>query len=257
MGEKPLGRACLDHLLDLDYSVVAIATRKEIPDAWWGKQVVREKAIEAGIPLINRKEIIQLQPDILISVVYPFIIEPEVLESAGAGFNLHGAPLPEYKGCHPGTHALIKGDKKFGATLHELVPELDKGRIVEKRYFDVTLEDTSATVYGKMCDIAFEIFKDNVPNILSGDVVLEPVQDDGSLPNTHDSIVKELPKISDRYAVYNYVRALDFRPFEPASFVDASGAKIELRAEDFDCESGFVLKDAAKEVALKEYLGCP
>ncbi|MBL4888600.1 MAG: hypothetical protein JKX97_01105, partial [Candidatus Lindowbacteria bacterium] len=94
-------------------------------------------------------------------------------------------------------------------------------------------------------------------NILSGDVVLEPVQDDGSLPNTHDSIVKELPKISDRYAVYNYVRALDFRPFEPASFVDASGAKIELRAEDFDCESGFVLKDAAKEVALKEYLGCP
>ena len=109
IGEKPLGYMCLKDLFKRKCEIAAICTRKKSSDLWWDKQKVRIFAEDHGIPLIKRRDIISIGPDIIISVLYPYIIETDVIESSKYCYNLHLAPLPEYKGCNCGSHALING----------------------------------------------------------------------------------------------------------------------------------------------------
>ena len=260
MGEKPLAAKCLEHLLTKDCEIVGVCTRKKTENVWWGKQIIREIAEKNNIPIVERKEILDLKPNIIISVLYPFVIETGILRPSkyeralNLACNLHLAPLPEYKGCNCGSHALMNGDTRFGVTLHELAPELDNGRIIAKRYFDLTLEDTSKTLYEKGCNLGYRIFEENIDSILSGNVQFHEFYDDGSKPYPRDSLKnKQIPKIENRKRVYDFVRALDFPPFEPAYFLNKKGKKIYLKAKDFGLRE-FELKNLEKESQLKDYL---
>ncbi len=260
MGEKPFAAKCLEHLLRKDCEIIGICTRKKTENVWWGKQIIREIAEKNNIPIVGRKEILDLKPEIILSVLYPFVIEEGILKptryekASNFSCNLHLAPLPEYKGCNCGSHALMNGDTKYGATLHELTARLDGGRIIDKRYFELELEDTAKTLYEKVCDLGYKIFKDNMKNILSGNVQFHESYDDGSKPYPRDSLKnKQIPKIENRKRVYDFVRALDFPPFEPAYFLDKKGKKIYLKAKDFGLKE-FKLKNLEKENQLTNYL---
>jgi methionyl-tRNA formyltransferase len=252
MGEKPFSAKCLKYLLKQECKIVGIATRKET-DVWWGKQVVREIADENKIPIIKRRDIKDLKPDILLSALYPFLIERDLIESVDSAYNVHLAPLPEYKGCNCGSHALMNGDTRYGVTIHEMTPELDNGRVIDRQYFDLTLEDTAKTLYEKGCNLGYKMFKENILNILSGGIKFQEYYDNGSEPTPRDSLEnKQIPNTKDRRGVYNFVRALDFSPFEPAFFLGGK-EKIHLKAKDFELEN-FRLRNQEKEKQLKNYL---
>ena len=78
-GEKPLAYQCLKDLFERECDIVAVATRGKTQGLWWGEQKVRHFAQEHEIPLIRREEIRGLHPDLLISVLYPYVIEDELL----------------------------------------------------------------------------------------------------------------------------------------------------------------------------------
>lgn len=253
MGEKPFAAKCLNNLLKQDCNIVGIATRKKIENVWWGKQIVREIADENKIPIIKRKDIKNLKPDILLSVLYPFIIEEDILKSVDSAYNLHLAPLPKYKGCNCCSHVLMNGDTKFGVTFHEMTPELDSGRVFDRQFFDLTLRDTAETVYKKVCDLGYKVFTENIKNILSGNISFLECPNNESEPTPRNSLEnKQIPKIDNRKKVYDFVRALDFSFFEPAYFLNDE-KKIYLKAKDFELEN-FKLKNPKKEKQLKNYL---
>ena len=191
MGEKPLGHMCLKDLFKRECKIIAICTRKECNDLWWGEQKVRTFAENHGIPLIERRGIISIRPDIIISVLYPYIIEADIIESAKFCYNLHLAPLPEYKGCNCGSHALINGDKRFGVTLHFMTSNLDNGAIIEKRYFPLSQKDTAKSLYEKAVKLGYKVWMDNIDKILKNRVVSTPIIDDGSKPYQRNSLKKK------------------------------------------------------------------
>jgi methionyl-tRNA formyltransferase len=71
-----------------------------------------------------------LQPDLIVSFTYPFLIPPSVVAIAPlGGVNLHPAPLPLYRGPNP-ARMVYDGHPTVGATLHRLEPGFDTGPIL-------------------------------------------------------------------------------------------------------------------------------
>lgn len=81
------------------------------------------------------KEIQQLEPDYIFSVVGQ-ILKPNVFNSLPKKIlNAHGSYLPEYRGPAQYIWYLLNNDTEYGVTLHFMTPEIDAGDILlQKKY---------------------------------------------------------------------------------------------------------------------------
>jgi methionyl-tRNA formyltransferase len=248
LGEKPHGHECLRVLLDRDdVEMVAVATRAPQQDVWWGRQRVRELAEERGVPIIDRAGILELeQVDFLISVLYPFVIEAEVLATARvAAVNLHQAPLPEYRGCNGASHAIINGERTWGGTLHLMSAELDQGDIIEKRCFAISESITARELYDANDANCIEVFRDNLDAILDASFKATP-QNPSAPTRTYarDSLADKRADPSwPQEKLERFVRGMEFPPFESAYFL-ASERKIYLTTSE---DGSVVPRDEAPE----------
>ena len=231
MGEKPLGLKCLRFLHEeLDVEVAAVCTRSG-KGFWWGKQEIIPYCRNQGIPLISRREIPDFAPDFLVSVLYPFIVEPEYLLAARKGcFNLHEAPLPRWRGCNNYSHALLAGDTGYGTSLHEMTPILDAGRIIAQRTFAIEPGETARELYERTSEESYLLFRESCPRLFRGELTSRPFESgEDSFLNTRDSLVS-LKALSPETLLERAIvvaRALDFVPWEPA-YVTMAGERYYL-----------------------------
>ena len=232
LGEKPLGHRCLELLhRQPDVEIVGVCTRGICPEVWWGRQLVREHAVRHRLPLLRRRDLLTLgRIDSLISVLYPFLIEPDVLATTrGAAVNLHQAPLPEYRGCNGASHAIINGEETWGGTLHLLADQLDSGNIIEKRCFPIRPDITSRELYEENDENCFAIFRDNLRAVLEN--VFEATPQNLHTPRhtyNRDSLSsKQASPGWDDETLDRFVRGHEFPPFEPAYFL-SDGEKRHL-----------------------------
>ncbi len=96
----------------------------------------------AGVPLLelgsndaNSEDFIaflQRQSiDLVVSVSASQIFKEPVLSTPPLGcINLHNAPLPHYRGMLPNFRQLYHGEQQSVLTIHQMVPDLDKGDIL-------------------------------------------------------------------------------------------------------------------------------
>ena len=73
---------------------------------------------------------------ILISFGNGVIVDEEALKKFGAAYNFHPAS-PSYPGLHPHHFAALHGAETFGAVVHEMTAEVDRGTIVFESSFPV------------------------------------------------------------------------------------------------------------------------
>lgn len=69
---------------------------------------------------------------------------------AGRMLNIHPSLLPLFKGLHTHARALAAGVAIHGCTVHEVVPELDSGRILGQAAVAVEPGDTPATLAARV-----------------------------------------------------------------------------------------------------------
>lgn len=237
MGEKRLGFDCLKYLYQMEnVNILAICTRKET-NVWWGKQYVREFAKKEGIPIVRKRDIPKYDHiDFIMSVLYPFIIEKEIIKKAKiATINLHQAPLPEYKGCNATSHAIINGEKYFGGTLHLMTEDLDSGDIIEKRTFRIDDKLTAKELYELNDTNCLNIFKDHIKKVLDNSFNTSP-QDKNikSYIYTRDSLKNKMIQLDwPMEKIWNFVRGNEFPPFEPA-YINYNGRKICLLTKTWE-----------------------
>lgn len=84
-------------------------------------------------------------------------------------FNFHPAPLPEYKGRNLCYHAIMNGEKEFGATLHYMDENFDTGDIVEVSKFPVSEKDTAEDLSDIAIGVSKNLFVKYFPRILAGE----------------------------------------------------------------------------------------
>jgi methionyl-tRNA formyltransferase len=69
--------------------------------------------------------------DLIVSVAASQIFRAEILRAPRMGcINIHNAPLPDYRGMMPSFWQMLAGEKHVTATIHEMVEEIDKGKII-------------------------------------------------------------------------------------------------------------------------------
>lgn len=109
---------------------------------------VRDAAKKNGVPfrvITNSNDpayvqhIRELAPDLIISYSAPQIIKPELLGVPKHGvINVHGALLPDYRGCLPSFWYLYNDEKLGGATVHYMSAKIDDGDIIEQDSVDIS-----------------------------------------------------------------------------------------------------------------------
>lgn len=93
-----------------------------------------------------------LRPDMLVSISCPYILSEEVLKLARIGAaNLHSSLLPLYAGVSTYVHALANAEERVGMTLHEMVPRVDAGRVLDQVSIRPIPGDSVFEVFETLC----------------------------------------------------------------------------------------------------------
>lgn len=113
---------------------------------------IHHVAVSFGIPFFTvgkldssdfERLLDQLQPELLISISCPQIIRKKIRDRFPLGcINVHGAPLPKYRGLMPAFWMLLNNETRGAATVHVLAGKLDDGDIIIQRPVPITPEDT-------------------------------------------------------------------------------------------------------------------
>jgi methionyl-tRNA formyltransferase len=173
-----VGVRCLQVLLAHGVEIAAVVTHDNSPteNVWF--ESVEKLAGLHRIPVMKPEDpntpefiaaIAALKADFLFSFYYRMMLKPALLATAPKGaFNMHGSLLPNYRGRVPINWAIIKGETKTGATLHEMVEKPDAGRIVDQTTVPILPNDTAHDVFQKVT-LAAEITLDRaLPDLISG-----------------------------------------------------------------------------------------
>lgn len=140
-GSPAVAIPTLEALLDAGHEISAVVTREDSPQGRRGiltPTPVAQAAEERSLRVIKANrlgddiagEVAELQPDLGVIVAYGGLVKEPLLSTPRLGWiNLHFSVLPRWRGAAPVQRAIMAGDSTVGATVFQLVPELDAGDI--------------------------------------------------------------------------------------------------------------------------------
>ena len=115
------------------------------------------------------------QPDLLISISCPQVIGKKIRARLPMGcINVHGAPLPKYRGLMPAFWVLRNGETKTAVSVHDLGAKLDDGDIILQREIEILPEDTWDSLVRKTKEAGARALVDAVQQIKDGTVKRKP-----------------------------------------------------------------------------------
>lgn len=163
------------------------------------------------------ESVIEFSPDIIMSLYGRRIIPARYLMLAKHGtFNLHPSLLPEYKGCFSAPWAIINLEKTTGITIHELVEQVDSGKILHQESMPIYDNETGYSLWHRAASRFIAIFDDFFKNYLAGSVRQEMMPSGGSY---YPRILPFEGIIDERWhevKVDAFIRAMHFPPFKGA-----------------------------------------
>ncbi len=220
MGTPDFSVPVLDALIK-NYKVKAVVTQ---PDKLVGrdnhlaKPPVKILAEQNNIVVLQLKsikeqynEVIELEPDLIVTCAYGQILPPELLDYPKYGcINVHASLLPKLRGGAPIHHAIIDGDKKTGITIMYMDEKMDEGDILYQEEIDILDTDNVESLHDKLSDLGSKMIIDFIPRLESGDFT--PVKQDNSLATYGYNITREDEKIDFNKStkeIYNQIRGLN------------------------------------------------
>ena len=95
-------------------------------------------------------------------VVFSFgkILPKEVLELVKCPLNIHPSNLPFYRGASPIERQLMDGVTESAVTIFKMSEKLDKGEIIAKKKFEVSINDDYFSFLDKVYKVGIPLLKD-------------------------------------------------------------------------------------------------
>ena len=160
-------------------NVIAVVTQ---PDKEVGRKKeviyspVKKTAIDLGIKVLQPvkikeeyKEIIDLNPDIIITCAYGQIVPEVILNYPKYGcINVHASLLPKLRGGAPIHKAIIYGYDVTGITIMYMDKGMDTGDMISKKEVKIEDNDTAETLHDKLQKISVTLLLETLPKIISG-----------------------------------------------------------------------------------------
>jgi methionyl-tRNA formyltransferase len=136
--------------------------------------LIQPRPADAGYSAF-RSRLQQLAPSLGICNSYSMIIRPDVLALFKRGIaNLHGAPLPEFRGANPVEWAIIKDETLAGATLHWMDDGVDTGPVIARETTSIGMLDTWRDVRRRVHALTMPLLRQALPSLLSGSALATP-----------------------------------------------------------------------------------
>lgn len=215
----------LQALLNSQHKVIAVYTQPDKP-AGRGKKLqaspVKQLAEQHNLPVYQPKslrnaeaqaELAALNGDVMVVVAYGLILPQAVLDAPRLGcLNVHGSILPRWRGAAPIQRAIWAGDQQTGVTIMQMNAGLDTGDMLHKVYCDIDPQETSASLYHKLAELAPSALIEVLDHLEDGKFA--PEKQDDSQSNYADKLTKEEAQLDWNLSAAQLER--NIRAFNPA-----------------------------------------
>lgn len=250
MGTPEFAVGTLQRLVEGGYHVVAVVTQPDKPvgrhqDTLQPSQV-KLYAQAKGLPVLQPvkmkdpefvEQLRSFQADL--QVVVAFRMLPEVVWAMPrfGTFNVHAALLPQYRGAAPINWAVINGETQTGVTTFFLDHDIDTGRIIMQKPFEIEDDFNVENVYDGLMELGAEIAVETIDRILDGDGKVESLPQEEMIPvgtelHPAPKIFKETCEINwnqEAKKVYDFIRGLSPYPGAWTTLVSSEGKETVLK----------------------------
>ena len=162
---------------------------------------MKQYALEHGLPVLQPEKmkdplfVEQLREwNANLQVVVAFRMLPEVVWAMPqyGTFNVHAALLPDYRGAAPINWAIINGETQTGVTTFFLDHDIDTGRIIRQKTFDIPDTADVEYVYDGLMRLGAELCIETIEDIIASDGHPEALpQDDTKAIHAAPKLFKE------------------------------------------------------------------
>lgn len=180
MGTPPFSVPILEMLAE-EYDVQAVVTQPDRPVG--RKRVLTPPAVKVAAEKLNipvlqpeklsdseeLKQVLELQPDIVVTAAFGQLLPKELLEAPPLGcINVHASLLPAYRGGAPIHQAVIDGAKETGITIMYMAEKLDAGDIIRQRAIPIEHDDDTGKLFEELSIVGRDLLKETMPSIIDG-----------------------------------------------------------------------------------------
>lgn len=229
------------HRLAAEHDIAAVVTR---PDAPLGRKrvltpsPVAQAAAERGLPVIRAArlddavtaEIAALEPELGVIVAYGGLVREPLLSTPDAGWiNLHFSLLPAWRGAAPVQRALIAGDEVLGASVFQLVPELDAGDVFARRTVAVPSSATAGEALEALARDGADLTAEVVAAIAAGEARVVPQEGEPTFAaklSLADGLLDFTQPVSSVFARFRGVTP------EPGAHTTVDGQRLKILAAE-------------------------
>lgn len=199
-------------------------------------------------------EVLELNPDIIVTCAYGQIIPEEILNFPKYGcINVHASLLPKLRGGAPIHHAIIDGYDKTGVTIMYMDKGMDTGDIIKSREIPILDTDTVGSLHDKLSILGSELLIETLPSIING--TNDRIKQDDDLV-TYGYNIKREEEIIDFNKncreIFNQIRGLN--PF-PGSYMMLDGKTIKVYESEYVETNDYSDKLNGEIVIAKKKLG--
>ena len=270
MGTPEFAVETLKALVEGGYHVVAVVTQPDKPVGRHGSVLrapaVKEYALSKGLPVLQPEkmkdeaflsELRAYKADL--QVVVAFRMLPEVVWAMPrfGTFNVHAALLPQYRGAAPINWAIINGETQTGVTTFFLDHDIDTGRIIMQKPFDIPDDADVEYVYDGLMALGAKIAVETIDALLEGDGKVE------SIPQTETEELHNAPKLTKGNCkidwswtakqVYDFIRGLCPIPGAWGEVALPDGTTMEMKIyKTSKCDKQAVAGDVKAGNLIKE-----
>lgn len=250
MGTPEFAVETLKALVENEYNVVAVVTQ---PDKAVGRHQtevqpseVKKYALEHNLPVLQPEKmkdpafVEQLKSyKANLQIVVAFRMLPEVVWDMPqyGTFNVHAALLPQYRGAAPINWAVINGETQTGVTTFFLDKDIDTGRIIMQKTFDIPDTANVEYVYDGLMHLGAEICLETLEKIIAADGHPESIpQEDleGKFKRLYEApkLFKNICEIDWNRPckrIYDFIRGLSPYPGAWTSLLGPNGKTVDLK----------------------------
>ena len=129
---------------------------------------------------VNNEEIInqikELNIDLVISIACPHLFKETLISTPPKGcLNLHGSPLPKYRGVLPSFWMLKNEEKKAFNTVFFINKVIDGGDILVQQSFSIEKSDTLHSLISRSKIFAADVINESIKLVKNGDYKVQAI----------------------------------------------------------------------------------
>jgi methionyl-tRNA formyltransferase len=164
--------------------------------------------------------------DLGVVVPYGGLVREPLLSTPRHGWiNLHFSLLPRWRGAAPVQHAVIAGDAETGASVFQLVAELDAGDVFAEVAYSPAPDATAGDVLAALAEEGAELLAHVVDGIAAGTAVSHPQQGEPTYAAKLGDDAGRIRWTEPQVAVLGRIRGVT--P-EPGAHTTIDGARLKV-----------------------------